>query len=232
MALFEKEIDYWNSKYKAYSGLDTSEVVAGNILPSMEAIDAVFSGDNVGDNINLAGLYINFLLRPRTSFIALSGITNGDINKADIDTLIATKQITDAVVSLYSGFDADNFISRYLDNKNETSLIDVLQDVETDVIDGMTLDDFKELLGQIADFFDIYNSSLEKSSEDKESTMPYQAAVIFLHEKGFESVAARIENEFQTTTSDQRITVDQTVSHILDSLTELEELGYNRHVFA
>lgn len=239
MSLFSDEIEYWNKQYEDYCSPESTDSSPPNeIVNSMEKIDALFSGKNIGDTVNLAGIYINGLLRPRTTFKVLSGIDegvggNGNISESEddnsdrnndlTDSVITAKGIIDSVSTIYSDFDIDNYISEY--PGEITQIQTALEGIESEIIENMTLDDLSDTLNQISAFFDLEGNGL----------LDYKAALIYLDEKGFESVAARLQHDFsqkeQNDPDNNIITVDTVIDYIVKSLEELEEQGYDTYEF-
>jgi hypothetical protein len=242
MSLFTDEIEYWNNQYQDYCSLESTDSEPPNeILNSLEKIDALFSGKNIGTTVNLAGIYINGLLRPRTTFKVLSGIDegiggigdNGEISESEsdnsarnsvlTDSIITAKCIIDSISTLYSDFDIDNYISEY--PGEITKIQTALEGIESEIIENMTLDDLSDTLNQISAFFDLEGNGL----------LDYKAALIYLDEKGFESVAARLQHDFsqkeQNDPDNNIITVDTVIDYIVKSLEELEEQGYDTYEF-
>lgn len=229
--MFEKEIAYWNAQYRFYS----SDIYEGKsfdkgVLAAMERMDAVFSGDNVIENIDLAGLYLNILLRPRTSFLALCGTDKSD--NPDFEKLAGIKLLIDSVTKLYHDFDMDKIVDSSDQTLTRNVILDELNTLESHQIDNMSLDDLRSTFSQIADFFDTEGSLMLGNRVERDwQHMPYQAAVIFLEEKGFEAPAAYIEHTC-VSNSIPEVSVDEVLDSIVDSLEELDELGYNKHEFA
>ena len=233
MGLFEEQILYWNKEYRFYSSdLYNGEELTDGPIALLERIDSYLTSNDIADEINIAGLYINMLIRPRTSFLHLSEL-NKKTDSLDYENIISAKQLIDIVSPLYRKFDIEHYLEKYLNSDKSIDLRKILDEVESEMIDNMDLDDIEKVLKQISNFFSTDGSLIVGAKTDfsNSNSLDYRAAVIFLDEKGFESVAAKIESKNKDN-NEAKITIDYTIDSIVNSLQELEELGYNKYEYA